>query len=146
MIAELEMPLTRRLVPMVLAIIVVAATIEMIRRRKLREEYAILWLFASAVLAVFAIFPGLVVLLSHVLKVNYLTIIVVACFFFLAMIVMHFAVVISHQAEQIRKLAERIALMENELRRGRSFLPKGAEKASAARSETASGPEPSAAG
>ncbi len=146
MIAELDMPLTRRLVPMALAIIVVAATIEMIRRRKLREEYAILWLFASAVLVVFAIFPGLVVLLSHVLRVNYLTIIVMACFFFLAMIVMHFAVVISHQGEQIRKLAEHIALMENELRRGRSSAPKGAENASEAPSETAGGPEPSAAG
>jgi len=117
MIAGLEMPLTRRLVPMILAVIIVAATIEMIRRRRLREEYAILWLLASGVLLIFAVFPGLVVLLSHALKVNYLTIIVMACFFFLAMIVMHFAVVISHQTEQIRQLAERIALMENELRR-----------------------------
>ena len=144
MIAELEMPLTRRLVPMVLAVIVVAATIEMIRRRKLREQYAILWLLASGVLVVFAIFPRLVVMLSHVLQVNYLTIIVIACFFFLAMIVMHFAVVISHQAEQIRRLAERVALMQNELRRGRSSPPDGTRKSREAQSGTTAGPQPAA--
>ncbi|MGB2820511.1 MAG: DUF2304 domain-containing protein [Phycisphaerae bacterium] len=144
MIAELEMPLTRRLVPMVLAVIVVAATIEMIRRRKLREQYAILWLLASGVLVVFAIFPGLVVMLSHVLQVNYLTIIVIACFFFLAMIVMHFAVVISHQAEQIRRLAERVALMQNELRRGRSSPPEDTQESPQAQSDTTAGPQPAA--
>jgi len=141
MIAELDMPLTRRLFPMVVAIVVAAVTIEMIRRRKLREQYAILWLLASAVLVIFAVFPDLVVLLSRILKVNYLTIIVMAFFFFLAMIVMHFAVVISHQAEQIRKLAEHIALMENELRRERSSPPGGADKPPGADSDTPGGPQ-----
>jgi hypothetical protein len=144
MIAELDMPLTRRLFPMVVAIIVAAVTIEMIRRRKLREQYAILWLLASAVLVIFAVFPDLVVLLSRVLRVNYLTIIVMAFFFFLAMIVMHFAVVISHQAEQIRKLAEHLALMENELRRRGLAAPKDAEKAPQARSDSTSGSQPTA--
>jgi len=116
MIAQFQqMPLTRRLVPMVLAAIVVLVTIEMIRRRRLREEYAILWLFASGVLVVFAIFPQLVIYLQRLLKVNYLTIIVMSVFVFLAMIVMHFATVITRQADQIRRLAERTAILHRKL-------------------------------
>jgi hypothetical protein len=114
------MPLRRWLVPLILAIIVVAATLEMIRRRKLREEYAMLWLGTSLVLLVFAVFPDLVAWLSRLLQVNYLTIVVLACFLFLSLIVLHYAVVISRQSEQIRQLAERVSLLQLELmeRRG----------------------------
>jgi len=114
-IAAMDMPWTRRLFPLALAVGVALVTIEMIRRRKLREQYAITWLLASAVLLAFAIFPDLVSYVSRTLKVNYLTIIVLACFFFLAMIVMHFAMVISRQAEQIRQLAERLALLRRQV-------------------------------
>jgi hypothetical protein len=117
MLALIEMPLTRRLVPLVMAIIVILAAIELIRRRKLREEYAMLWLTASVALLVFAIFPGIVLWLQNTLQVNYLTIIVLSCFLFLAMILMHMATIISRQAEQIRRVAEQIALMDNVLAR-----------------------------
>ena len=116
MILALEMPLTRRLVPMFIALIVVVGAIEMIRRRKLREEYAVLWLAASAALLIFAIFPELVIYLQRLHKVNYLTIIVMACFVFLGTIVMHFATVITRQSEQIRHLAEQMAIMRQHLK------------------------------
>jgi len=96
-----------------MAMIVVLTAVELIRRRKLREEYAMLWLASSFVLLVFAIFPGLVLWMQQLLKVNYLTIIVLSCFLFLAMILMHMTTVISRQAEQIRRVAERIALLDN---------------------------------
>ena len=129
MLALIEMPLTRRLVPLAMALVVILAAIELIRRRKLREEYAMLWLTASAALLVFAIFPGIVLWLQTTLQVNYLTIIVLSCFLFLAMILMHMATVISRQAEQIRDIAEQLALMDNKLARkaaGDSQVPAGA--------------------
>ncbi len=129
MLALIEMPLTRRLVPLVMAFIVILAAIELIRRRKLREEYAMLWLTASVALLVFAIFPGIILWLQITLQVNYLTIIVLSCFLFLAMILMHMATIISRQAEQIRRVAEQIALMDNILARkaaGDSQAPAGA--------------------
>ena len=117
MFALIDMPLTRRLVPLVIACIVILAAVELIRRRKLREEYAILWLTASVALLVFAVFPGIVLWLQNTLQVNYLTIIVLSCFLFLAMILMHMATIISRQAEQIRRVAEQIALMDHLLAR-----------------------------
>lgn len=115
LIADLSMPLVRRLVPLVMAVIVLAVTVEMIRRRKLREEYAMLWLFTSLALVLLAIFPNVVIWLQDTLQVNYLTIVVLALFLFLSMIVMHFAVVISKQAEDIRQLAQGMALLNQKL-------------------------------
>lgn len=110
-----HMPLLRWLVPLAMALLIIFVTVELIRRRKLREEYAMLWLGASAVLLVFAIFPDLLLWLSRELSVNYLTLVVLALFTFLAMIVMHFAVVISKQTEEIRQLAQQLALMNQKI-------------------------------
>jgi hypothetical protein len=118
MFALMDMPLTRRLVPLVMAMIVVLTAIELIRRRKLREEYAMLWLASSIALLVFAIFPGLVLWFQQILQVNYLTFIVLTCFLFLAMILMHMATVISRQSEQIRHLAERTAIQQQQIQDG----------------------------
>jgi len=115
MFALLEMPLTRRLVPLALALIVALTAIELIRRRKLREEYAMLWMASSIALLVFAIFPSLVMYLQRLLQVSYLTLIVLTCFGFLAMILMHMATVISRQAEQIRRLAEHAAIQQRRI-------------------------------
>ena len=49
----------QRIVPLAVAVVIVLFTIELIRRRKLREEYAMLWLAASIVLTLFAVFPRL---------------------------------------------------------------------------------------
>ena len=139
MFALIDMPLTRRLVPLVMAIIVILAAIELIRRRKLREEYAMLWLTASVALLVFAIFPGIVLWLQTTLQVNYLTIIVLSCFMFLAIILMHMATVISRQAEQIRRVAEQVALLDNKL--GRATADASRSPAEAGASPPA-GPQP----
>ena len=110
-----SIPPSRHLVPLALAMIVLLVTAEMIRRRKLREEYAMLWLGASAIMLIFAVFPQLLIWLQEELQVNYLTIVVLALFFFLAMIVMHFAIVISKQSEEIRQLAQRMAILNSKV-------------------------------
>lgn len=125
MLALMDMPLTRRLVPLVMAMIIVLTAVELIRRRKLREEYAILWLASSIALLVFAIFPGLVIWMQQLLQVNYLTFIVLTCFLFLAMILMHMATVISRQSEQIRQLAERAAIQQRRLEDALAEIGKG---------------------
>ncbi len=112
----LTMPLVRRLVPMVVALIVVATVIELIRRRKFREEYAMLWLLASAVMLVFAIFPGAIITLQELLQTNYLTIVMLSGFAFLALIILHLTAVLTSRADDVRKLAQSVALLEKELR------------------------------
>jgi hypothetical protein len=112
----LTMPLIRRLVPMVVALIVFVTVIELIRRRKFREEYAMLWLLASAVMLVFAIFPGAIIHLQELLQTNYLTIVMLSGFAFLALIILHLTSVLTSRADDVRKLAQSVALLEKQLR------------------------------
>jgi hypothetical protein len=117
MIATILIPLSHRIIALSIAAAVLATTIEMIRRRKLREEYAMLWLSTSMILTVLAIFPQIPFFLNQALGINYLTLLTLACFLFLAMIVMHYATAISRDAEHIRQLAQQVALLKEEMER-----------------------------
>lgn len=115
MIAAIEIPLMHRIIALGLAAAVVVTTVEMIRRRKLREEYAMLWLGTSMILTVLAIFPQIPFWLNRALGINYLTMLTLSCFLFLAMIVMHYATAISRDTEHIRQLAQQVALLKEEV-------------------------------
>lgn len=115
MIAASGIPLTHRVVALTIALAVVVATVEMIRRRKLREEYAMLWLGTSIVLTITAVFPQIAFWLNRTLGITYVTLLVLGCFSFLAMIVMHYATAISRDAEHIRQLAQQVALLKQEI-------------------------------
>lgn len=118
MIAEIAEGITPRqqILPLVAAVLVAGATIELIRRRKLREEYAMLWIAASAVLLVFAIYPRLLWHISDLLGVYYITTLAIVCFSFLSLIVIHLGVAISGNTDDTRKTAQRIALLERKLK------------------------------
>ena len=105
----------QRVLPLSAAIIITLVTVELIRRRKLREEYSLLWFLASVVLMVFGIWPELLLWASVVTGVYYLTIMIVICFGFLSLMVLHLAMVVSRSADDSRKLAQRLALMERKL-------------------------------
>jgi len=126
MIATILIPLSHRIIALSIAAAVLATTVEMIRRRKLREEYAMLWLSTSMILTVLAIFPQIPFFLNQALGINYLTMLMLSCFLFLAMIVMHYATAISRDAEHIRQLAQQVALLNEEVER----LRKQAQQAS----------------
>lgn len=115
MIALLEMPLARRLVPLALALLVAGTVFEMIRRRKLREEYALMWLAGLVVPLLLAIFPHIVIWLQEVLQINYLTIVALLGFGMTALILLQLTVIVSKQAAEIRSLTQRLALQNHRL-------------------------------
>ena len=122
----------QRLVPLAVAGAVTALTIELIRRRRLREEYAMLWIFASAVLLVFAVFPHVLGWISQVTGVFYVTLVVVMTFGFLSLLILHLAVAASRSADETQKMAQRLALLEQRLDKltgpkGEPEAPPGAE-------------------
>lgn len=112
----------------------------MIRKRKLREEYALLWLGSSLAIFLLSVFGGLVNLLADFFNVSYApTLILVAGLLFALTILLSHSVALSTQADRTRDLAQTIALLEwrlNELE---------AERRSAASSlppENGDGPDP----
>ncbi len=112
--------LSQRIIPFVVAVVIAVATVELIRRRKLREQYAMVWLFASSVLVLFAIYPKLLIIISGWLGVNYLTTLFLATFLFLALVALSQAMVISRLTEDLRQTAQRVALLEQLVKKSAS--------------------------
>lgn len=92
------------------------ATFEFVRKKRLREEYAILWLLTSLFIAVLSFWPGLVELLSRVTGLYYVTSVVLVVFVFLIAILMHYSVVISKMKETNKELVQKSALLERKIR------------------------------
>jgi hypothetical protein len=106
-----------QIVSIVFAVLVFGAVFELVRRRYLRERYALLWLGAALVLLVLAVWQGLLATLAHAVGIYYPpNAFFVVAFAFLLLLLLHFSAVVSRQADQTRVLAQRIALLEERSR------------------------------
>jgi hypothetical protein len=108
-------------VVLVATVVCVVFILRLVRRHGLRSKYTLLWLSLAAVLAALGVFPGLLVAASRALGINYppaafLTLAVG----FLFLIVIQFSWEISRLEERTRTLAERAALLGDEVERLRA--------------------------
>jgi hypothetical protein len=92
--------------------------LEMVRRRRLTERYALLWLLSASVLLALAIWSGALASISHAVGVVYppnaLFFIAIGC---ILLLLLHFSAVVSRLSDQSETLAQRQALLEERLRR-----------------------------
>ncbi len=106
-------------------------TIQLIRKHKLREEYALLWLLATVAILVLSVFGSIVGALADFLNIAYSpTLPLVAGLLFALAVLLSQSVALSNQANQNRDLAQEMALMEFRLRELEG--DKGRDKASSA--------------
>ncbi len=101
-----------------LSIILLLITFELIRKKRLREEYAILWLFTGVVILGLSLWPEFLLsqFFAKITGIFYLSAVVVIAFLFLLLIVLHFSVVISKLTNQNKELAQHHALLELEFK------------------------------
>ena len=94
----------------------IAFVIEAIRRNRLKERYAILWLGAAGALLLLSLSPPLLDWIAIRLGVKYGTsLLFLVAFLFLLGIVLHFSLVISSHRDSIRRLTQSVALLERAL-------------------------------
>lgn len=95
----------------------IAIVLELIRSRRLRERYALLWLLAGTVLLVFSIWrDGINTIAGWVGIRTYppAVLFAIAALFFFA-VLLHYATVISRLSDQNTLLAQRLALLESRI-------------------------------
>jgi hypothetical protein len=114
-------PLRISLVAAVAALLLLFVVFELIRSRRLQERYALLWLLTGIVLLVLALWRGALGLLADAVGIAYppSALFVLAALFIL-LLLLHYSTVISKLSDQNRILAQRLALLENQLRGKRS--------------------------
>lgn len=92
---------------------------ELVRRRRLQERYALLWLFSALVLVVLAAWRGLLEEVSSAVGIaTPSNALFAVAFGFVLLLLLHFSLVISKLAEQNAVLAQQAALLRQQLEQG----------------------------
>jgi hypothetical protein len=98
--------------------------IALIRKKKIREEYAILWIVIFLVFLILSVFRGLIDRISTFLGIQYqpasLFLILFGCLFLLTF---HFSIVISDMKKKINSLAMTMTLLEGKLSEEKKEAP-----------------------
>lgn len=115
--------LRTQLFVIVVGIAMLLFILNMVRRKQLREQYALLWLFSAVVMTLCAVFIRQVDKLSHFVGIHY-----PPAFLFLVAILLvlvlqfHFSTVISNLREQNKSLTQNLGILAAEVRELRRML------------------------
>ena len=104
-----------RFLALLISVALVFFIVDLVRRRKLREEYSWLWISLSAFMVVLAIWPGL---LRYVTDLIGAAVVTSTLFFFalvfLVFINIQFSVEISTLRSQVKNLAQKLAILDED--------------------------------
>ena len=91
--------------------------IDLVRRRKLTEEYSFIWLLCAAALLVLSLWRDILHVTARWLGVYYPpAVLLLVLIFFVFVASLYFSVVISGQRRQIEHLVEELALLDQRMR------------------------------
>ena len=114
--AGLTTPLRISIVAALAALILLIVVFELMRRRRLQERYALLWLLTGLIVFVLAVWRDGLGTFSRLVGIYYPpSALFVLASFFVLIVLLHYSTVISKLSEQNTILAQRLALLENEL-------------------------------
>ena len=101
----------------VAAVLLLVGVLELVRRRRLQERYALLWLFAALVVLGLAIWRGALSRIADTVGVIYppnaLFLIALG---FILILLLHFSLAVSRLTDQTKLLAQRLAMLEERVR------------------------------
>jgi hypothetical protein len=107
-----------RLVAILGAATLLFIVLEMVRRRRLMERYALLWLLSAVVLMGLGIWRNGLVHISRALGIIYPpNALFFVAFGFVLLLLLHFSSAVSRLSDQTKVLAQRLALLEERLKR-----------------------------
>jgi hypothetical protein len=98
--------------------VLLVVILELVRRRRLLERYALLWLLSAIVLLTLAIWRGFLEDVARVMGVAYPpNALFFIAFAFVLVLLLHFSLAVSRLSDQSKVLAQRLALLEERQRR-----------------------------
>ena len=121
-------PLTISIAGAVASVLLVLFVLELIRKRRLKERYALLWLLTGIVLLVLSLWrSGLNTIASWLGVTSYPPAVLFAvATLFILLVLLHYSTVISKLTDENVDLAQRIALLEERVSGLASDGPRGA--------------------
>ncbi len=89
---------------------------EMVRKKRIKEEYSLLWFFMGSVFFLLSLFPSTIDFLGKLFGIHYApTLILLIIIGFLIMLMIHFSIVISKLSNVNKELLQEMGLLKNEI-------------------------------
>jgi hypothetical protein len=124
--AQDAMELRARLFAIALGIAVLLFVVNLVRTRKLKEEFALLWLLTAVVLVLAPLLIDYLDMMAHALGIEYPpALIFVLAIICVLLVLFQFSMRISHFSEQIKVLTQELALLRARLESLEQSLPRG---------------------
>ena len=106
---------TQRVFAIVTSVATLVFIVELVRRRKLKEEYSWLWIVTGVGMVVLSAWYGLIERVTHLIgAVTVTTTLFLFGLLFLLVISVHFSTVISRLTQQVRRLTQELAILSAE--------------------------------
>ena len=112
-----------QIVAIIASVLIIVLIIELIRRKKIREEYSLLWLFTGIIVLVFSLWREGLHIISDLIGIAYppttLVLILVGGIF---SVLVHFSMVISKLTEKNKSLVQELGLLRYEFEKLKKTL------------------------
>jgi hypothetical protein len=97
---------------------------DLVRRRRLLERYALVWMAVTVLLLILSAWAGLLNRVADAIGISYPpSALFAAAFGFVIVLLLHFSVAVSRLTDQSKLLAQRVALLEQRLARQERLEP-----------------------
>ena len=113
-------PLRISIAASIASVLLILVVLELIRSRRLRERYALLWLVTGVVLLVLSAWRGALNTIAGWFGVTGYppAVLFAVATLFILLVLLHYSTVLSRLSDQNAILAQRVALLEERLRGG----------------------------
>ncbi|MBE0598201.1 MAG: DUF2304 domain-containing protein [Desulfuromonadales bacterium] len=110
------MPIRQQIFALIVSAVVFFFIIELVRRRRLREEYSVLWLVTSVVIFVLVLrYEWLVAITGWIGAVLPTTTLFIGSIVFLMLLSVQFCIKISRLTDQVKNLCQENALLRHQV-------------------------------
>jgi hypothetical protein len=134
------MDLRLQLFAVAASLLLLVVVFELVRRKRLLERYALLWLLSAIILLVLSAWREPLEHVSTAIGIHYApSALFVIAFGVVLLLLLHFSLVVSRLADQSKVLAQRLALLEERQRESAEALERGQRAETLERSERENG-------
>lgn len=101
-----------RIIIAFVSLVLIWSVVALVRKRKLKVEYSILWMAMGCVIVLLSLWPTLINIFVEVLGIYYLTLIFLVSFTFVLLMLIHFSTIVSRLSENEMILAQKQAILD----------------------------------
>lgn len=110
------MVLHQKIFAIAASILIMIFVVELVRRRRLREEYSWLWLLTGVVIILLVVWYDLLIFITHLIgAVAPTTTLFIFGLLFLMLISLHYSLQISKLSHQVKEMAQQLTLLKDQL-------------------------------